>query len=311
VRISSDQQQAMSILSKITSRILSTPRRWVAMTRERAALERQWRSFGNKRRTPRLESNIIVSITSYPARYRILPLTLKTLLMQSHADYRLILWIAHDDYKALPRSVRRLTRAGLEIMTCADLRSYKKLIPAMMQFPDHIIVTADDDVCYWPTWLAELVSEYSPGKNEVLCHRMHQIRMKADGTPMPYREWVFESDSLQPHSLNFATGAGGILYPPHTFPKEAFDERQMFSQCATADDIWFHWMARRNGMMVRKVPSTSALRLWSGSQDTALWQLNVWGHENDRLIENMTKAYGFREWGTATTSSAPFSAVRS
>jgi hypothetical protein len=222
--------------------------------------------------------------------------------MQSYSDYRLILWIADCDYRALPSNVHALTRSGLEIMTCADLRSYKKLIPAMKRFPGHVIVSADDDTRYWPTWLEELVAEYSPGRNEVLCHRMHEIRLRQDGTPLPYREWRVESESLEPHPLNFATGVLGALYPPLIFPEEAFDERQFLTKCATADDIWFYWMARRKGAVVRKVHSTGTLRQWAGGQETALWRLNVDRNQNDRLIQNMIAAYGFPAWAISADS---------
>lgn len=282
------------LLNKIKSPVRAARRR-LTMWREKAAMERQWRAFQEEVRAPRLESKIIVSITSYPPRYGTLPLTLKTLLMQSLREYRLILWIAHQDYAALPRSVRDLTRFGLEIMTCPDLRVFTKLVPAMRNFPQHTIVTADDDVCYWPTWLEELVTGYIPGNREVLCHRMHRIRLNEDGSPGPYQEWSFDCDTLEPHPLNFATGVGGVLYPPGVFSEDAFDESAIFSRCPTADDVWYYWMARRNGYLARKVPSarTSSLKLWSGSQEVALWHQNVVDHENDRLIRNMIAGYGF------------------
>src|SRR5579871_6494984 len=138
----------MILMKKITNRLRRVAKHWLAKLRERIVTEYRWISYRNKRRSPRIDCNVIVSITSYPPRFGVLPLTLKTLLMQSYPDYRLILWIAHDDYKAVPRSVLRLTRSGLEIMTCPDLRVFTKLIPAMRRFPDSIIVTADDDVCY-------------------------------------------------------------------------------------------------------------------------------------------------------------------
>ncbi len=48
----------------------------------------------------------------------------------------------------LPESVQRLTTRGLEICYCEDLKSHKKYFEAMKQFPQEIIVTADDDILY-------------------------------------------------------------------------------------------------------------------------------------------------------------------
>jgi hypothetical protein len=267
--------------------------RLYADTSDIVKTECRWLAYRNHRHDSRTDSNIIVSLTSYPARFGHLSLTLKTLLMQSYSPYRLTLWIAHEDFNALPRNVHALTRYGLDITTCRDLRAFNKLIPAMKRFPGHVIVSADDDICYWPTWLEELVSEYTPGRNEVLCHRMHEIRLREDGTPLPYCDWRWESGSLRAHPLNFATGVYGVLYPPNVFAEEAFDEHEIFARCATADDIWYYWMARRNGAVVRKVRSSAVPREWSGCQAASLSHLNVEGGENDRIIQRMVAAYGF------------------
>ena len=48
----------------------------------------------------------------------------------------------------LPRDLLKLRSFGLTIDWCENLRSYKKLIPAIEKYPDDIIVTADDDVFY-------------------------------------------------------------------------------------------------------------------------------------------------------------------
>ena len=80
-----------------------------------------------------LLGELIVSLTSYPRRFPILKFTIRSLLNQTVRPDRVILWLAEDDVTYLPSAVRRL--AGLEVRTCPDLRSFKKLIPALEQFP--------------------------------------------------------------------------------------------------------------------------------------------------------------------------------
>jgi hypothetical protein len=57
-------------------------------------------------------------------------------------------WSSRNSFGGFPtlayEAVRRL--AGLEIRTCRDLRSVKKLVPALEEFPRAFIATADDDL---------------------------------------------------------------------------------------------------------------------------------------------------------------------
>ena len=83
-----------------------------------------------------LDRPLIVSLTSYPARYKILPLTLKCLLSQTVRPDEVVLWIAHEDRDLLTKEITSLQRFGLTIRFCSDLRSFKKIIPALRTYPD-------------------------------------------------------------------------------------------------------------------------------------------------------------------------------
>ena len=240
-----------------------------------------------------LSSPLIVSLTSYPARFNKLHLTLKSLLSQSIAADRVILWIAHQDKQLLPPSVLELQRTGLVIAYCKDLRSYKKIIPALHTFPGSFIVTADDDLYYWPTWLEELVLSYQMGSNDVICHRLHRIRVGEDGFPLPYEKWEIEKQGGDTSPLNFQTGAGGVLYPPSAFHADVLNEEMFKKLCPQADDIWLYWMMRLNGMMARKTTKSRAICCWRDTQQTALFHNNVAGGGNSEQVMAMVRAYGF------------------
>ena len=93
---------------------------------------------------------LIVSLTSYPTRIGTVHKTIETILCQTERPDRIILWLAPEQFPkaalGLPRKLKRLTKYGLEIQWYHDIKSYKKLIPALHQYPDAIIVTADDNV---------------------------------------------------------------------------------------------------------------------------------------------------------------------
>ncbi len=242
-----------------------------------------------------LPAPLIVSLTSWPPRFATLHLTLRSLLDQSIRPDRLILWIAHQDMAQLPPAVRRLTADGLEIRACDDLKSYKKLIPCLKAHPEAYIVTADDDVHYPSDWLAALVGAVDPAAQEVACLRAHLARFDRYGRALPYLDWSFETRRTYasgPRTALFPTGVGGILYPPGSLPRATLDESAFMRICPHADDIWFFWMARRNGYTHRRAPDHLRLVCWPDSQAEALFILNRSGHGNDIQIRAVEAEFG-------------------
>lgn len=241
-----------------------------------------------------LSAPLIISLTSYPARFGKLPLTLKCLLSQSIAADRVILWIANEDKSALTPAILELQKIGLEIAYCRDLRSFKKIIPTLQLYPDSFIATADDDLYYWSTWLAEMVQGYQGNIKDVVCHRAHQIYLGQDDLPLPYTQWEFEMQRLDASPLNFQTGGGGVLYPPGVFHRDVLESEIFNKLCPNADDVWLYWMMRLNGGIARKVGLRRTLITWPDTQKTALFHKNTKNDGgNDEQISAMIQVYGF------------------
>lgn len=249
-----------------------------------------------------LEGHLVISLTSYPGRFDVLPLTLKCLLTQSVRPDTVVLWIAYDDFSQLPPAIFALQDVGLEIRGCPDTRSFKKIISALDAFSDSFIVTADDDLYYHPTWLEELVRAYDGDDRTVLCHRAHRIRLDNHGLPSPYDTWEMEIRDHGRSPLVFPTSGGGTLYPPRILPDETRDSSCFLRLCPTADDIWLYWMMRRNGGQARRVSHFRELIAWPGSQKTSLWSINI--AENDRQIRAMVEHFGVPDATAARGDSA-------
>jgi hypothetical protein len=239
-----------------------------------------------------LPGRLIVSLTSYPLRFPTLHWTLKCLLSQSVAADEVILWIAREDERQLTDKILTLQGDGLTIKSCEDLGPYTKVIPALAEFPDAYVVTADDDIYYGPAWLEQLVAHERAGDADVLCHRAHRIRIGRNGIPVPYQEWDFDTRCKEPSFLIFPTGCGGVLYPPGALHRDVGNSAVFREVCPWADDVWLYWMMRRNGVVARRVGSRWLLPTWRGSQRVALWQTNVVARGNDKCIKAMIERFG-------------------
>lgn len=241
-----------------------------------------------------LAGELIVSLTSYPPRFPVLHQTIKSLLDQSVAFDRLILWIAHDDLSLLPVAVQALESRQFTIRTCDDLGSYKKILPTLTEYPRAFIVTADDDTYYPPNWLAGLVRHFDPGNPSLVCHRAHRLRHRIDGTLASYLEWdreVSDRQSRDPRSDLFPTGVGGVLYPPGSLPAEALDWRLIERLCPTCDDSWLFFMTRSGGWKTRRAPGDLRLLTWPRSQKEALRKSNRGGRK-DEMLQLLSQHFG-------------------
>ena len=240
-----------------------------------------------------LSRRLIVSLTSFPDRFDTLMPTLQCLLFQTVRPDSVQLWIAYDDIASLPGNIVGLEALGLEIRPCADIRSYKKIIPALSEAPDSLIVTADDDVYYWSTWLEELVEAYRTTGNTVIAHRAHRIRLQSDGTPVSYINWERPVRQRMAGSLIFPTGVHGVLYDPKVLHPDVTREDLFMSLCPSADDVWLYWMHRRCGSKPHVLATGHRTIEWPESQAVRLQSNNLAGGGNDVAIAAMITKFGF------------------
>ena len=240
-----------------------------------------------------LPKPLIVSLTSFAARYQTLPLVLKSLLSQTMRPDKIILWVSNEDHALLTEEILRFSAEGLEIARCDDLKSYDKIIHTLRLSSDCFIATADDDVYYWAEWLEGLVLGLGTGMQNVVCHRAHEITIGGGGVPEPYSRWRKNIGEMPASKLVFPTGVLGVLYPPGTFHPDVCNQTLFKDLCPTGDDIWLYWMFRLNGKTARKTGAPRRVLEWPGSQTVHLQQQNIVGNGNEIQLRNMVERYGF------------------
>ncbi len=202
------------------------------------------------KRTPK----VIVSLTSFPARINYVYKAITSLLDQTFKPDLIILWLAQEQFpnkeKDLPQNLLELTNYGLSIRYCNDMRSYKKLIPALKLYPDDIIITVDDDWYYDKKMIELLYKSYLKNPEYIHCHRCTKIffkdgEIKYKGGGKKYYKY--------PCFANKLCGCAGTLYPPHSLYKDVTNENLFMTLAPTNDDIWFWCMAVLNNTKIKTI----------------------------------------------------------
>ena len=244
------------------------------------------------------EPQIIVTLTSYEKRFEDLEIAIYSLLNQSLKPDRIILWLSdrYDSINDLPYSLTRFIKNGLEIRFVKDIKSYTKVIYTFKEFPEAIIVTADDDVYYPKTWLEKLYYSYVTHPNDIQVHRAHRVVVE-NNKIMPYESWTKHVEEESARFDNFLTGVGGVLYPPNCFSKEVLRADIFLKKAPYADDIWLWVMALAHGRKIRVVKNhiktlscTNIFRHILKNNRT-LYALNQRGL-NDKQLANLMQYYG-------------------
>lgn len=203
---------------------------------------------------------VIVSLTSFPAAIHYAAGAVRSILKGSVLPDKVVLYLTFAQFgeEGIPQDVLALAKedARFEVRDYGtDIRSYRKLIPALHDFPEAIIVTIDDDTDYHPHMLRDLLRLHEQYPDNVLAHRAKLMK-----PGKPYRKWRkyrwyhFLCKRIHADYRNIQTGVGGVLYPPHSLKAEMMDTELFTRLAPTTDDIWFWAAGVANGRKVIPVP---------------------------------------------------------
>lgn len=200
------------------------------------------------------EKEIIVSLTSYPARLNNLHYTIKSILCQTVRPDKLILYLGEDCiYENLPDSLKKLEKYGLQIsMKEGNLKPHKKYYYAIKEYPDSLIITIDDDCIYSSRMIEKLYSTYQRFPDCIIACRGHKILFDEIGKIKNYMDWEWEYQKENSPSIQIvATGGAGTLYPPKLMEQNYLFQTELIQMLSpTADDLWLKIMQVLKGTKV-------------------------------------------------------------
>jgi hypothetical protein len=234
---------------------------------------------------------VIVSLTSFPARLDNLWITIESLFRQSFKPHKIVLWLVTEELNGitLPNNLNNLKMKGLEInYTNINLRPHNKYFHTMQKYPGATVVTVDDDIIY-PNNMLENLIIMSRKHPKTICANLTSLITYNKSKILPYRNWIeYYKKDLQPNNKMVQLGVSGVLYPPKSLPDVCFNEKLIKRLAPTADDIWLNLMCYLNKTkIVTNVTFNKYFITVRSSQKTTLHSLNTSQGKNDEIFNDV------------------------
>jgi len=232
---------------------------------------------------------LIVTLTTIPERISAVPVVIEALFCQTLKPDMIVLYLGYDKFENreqnLPKELLDQRERGLSIYWVKDVGCFTGLIPALIDFPDDIIINIDDDINYNKRFIEELYYSYKKNPCAIHTHAANRILFDFDDNIFPYLNWLSVADFFQngicfciirflinvkrfikslikpntvyTHSIfdsmkintpsfhNFIISTYGTLYPPHCMHDDVKNVNLAFELCPKNDDIWFWAQAIR------------------------------------------------------------------
>ena len=245
-------------------------------------------------------SNLIVSLTTFPARIDYIEYTIFSLIQQNIRPDRIILWLSEKEFPKkedeIPDCLKKYYPFGFEIrFVKQNYKSYNKLFFALQSYPDHIIVTCDDDIYYMYNWLELLYNTHKSHPDDIVSHKIRRISFTKKQID-PYLTW--KEHPNEPAHLNLLMGYTGVLYPPQALYKDVLNTSLFLKFCPYADDIWFYVMALLAKKIIRKTIGISSAILYFDYQlldeyklVPQLSDINWTDNMNDQQLKSILSYY--------------------
>lgn len=234
-----------------------------------------------------------VSVTSHPARFNALALSLTALKSQILQPQSINVFIAETDIAVLPDSIKELAKSGfIKISPCEDLGSGKKLIPALKVQSNLPIITFDDDLYFENDLFLHLMINHYLYPNAIIAARVHQLAVNDSNDVLPFSTWHKHYDlSEGPSNDLMPTSGAGTLFPPKAMHEDASNAALYMELSYNTDDLWWYFQARRKGTLVRRLSGLDHLNYIDSTQDVGLWK-NGNQDRNEVNLKALLAQYG-------------------
>ncbi len=244
----------------------------------------------------KIHNGVYVTLTTYGVRLKSVHSTIRSVLRQSELPEKIILWLDKDEFKKeeLPAELSSLTGERFEIHFCENMRSYTKLVPSLLAFPDKSFITIDDDFEYPGDLVEKLMKGAEDFPDAIVCSRGRIIKYQ-DCDFEPYPNWTLldrKTEAFANYCI-LPLGYAGVFYPAGALHSDTCDINSFMSVAPHADDLWFKAMGLLNKTPVAVLPLADSMGMATidGTQDNALYLTHNAGDGNTEQMRAIVQKY--------------------
>ena len=246
---------------------------------------------------------VIVSLTSYGRRVeKIVYFTIVSLLRQSYKPDIIVLYLDKWQWNDnnIPVGLSNLRKHGLIIRyTDGKLKSYKKLVHALEDYPNDTIITVDDDMYYRNDMIQRMVNAQKNNPHKVYSNYAHLIQKTDDGKIAPYNRWTIDQKGAKGNNV-FLLGVASCIYRRDLLYKDVTDAALYTKLAPNADDIWFFFMeilnkTQRESLSYKGFINYPLDSFYQYTHNDSLNSINCGFSQNDVQFKNVMDYYSLSE----------------
>lgn len=249
-----------------------------------------------KRPKVEFDSNIIISMTSFPKRIGNVCKVIDCLIHQTMRPGKIILWLSREQFDSideLPKSLIKRQKDGLEIrLVDKDYRSHKKYlyVTSDPELKEKITILVDDDMFYRSDFVETLYNAYQKADNPktVVCKYSKEITYDQNGNLLPYIFWK-SVKKTKPSKTFFGSGGGTMLRFKY-LPPFCGDIDLALKVTPMADDVWLNAMCRIAEFRFIPLENDNIMTIYNWRNQT-LSAVNNGQNLNDKQIEMLRSEF--------------------
>lgn len=241
---------------------------------------------------------VIVSMTSYPKRISYIEKVLDSMLRQTILPDIIVIYLSREEFENtkdihfVKNMELMLKNRGVVVRWVNEnYKSHKKYFYAFSEYPNDVIITIDDDIIYKSDLIENLLHFHRIYGDCVIAGRVHLITATESGEIAPYTKWWKECKKFVgiPRMDLFATGCGGVLYPPECIQKFNISE-SLVKYMIDADDVLLKLNEVKCGIRIVLGDSDFSSNDISMGLNYGLYNtVNVDNHNSDLLMDGWEK----------------------
>lgn len=242
----------------------------------------------------RIQKNLIVSLTSFPARIENVWMVIEAMKRQTILPEKIILWLSREQFptmESIPTKLLARQDDLFEIRVVdGDIKSHKKYYYSSREFPDSLLLLIDDDIFYPLEMIERLLKAYQNNPQAVICKYGYIMKFDENGLLLPYRYWKQLTINSKDKNLFFGSG-GGTLFTPSKLHRDLTNKDLFLQLTPSADDIWLNAMVKLASLPIELIDPYLPLPIKGNNKNITLSSVNVGENKNDEQLKAVSDYY--------------------